>query len=118
MLVQGHTATLNSTYKPELIRNPVVLLEHGPWRGIDDVEIGTAEWVDWHNHTGLHGRLGDIPSLPPRGPSGSAAFLSPLDAYNADDPRTEARWNAITRVPEDLIGVCGSRTLPFTVVLQ
>ncbi len=52
---------LNSTYKTELIRNPVVLLENGPWKGIDDLEISTAEWVDWHNNTRLHGSLGDIP---------------------------------------------------------
>ena len=42
---------LNSLYKAELIRN------HGPWTGITDVEIATAEWVDWYNERRLHGEL-------------------------------------------------------------
>lgn len=43
---------LNSLYKAELIRNK------GPWRGIDDVEIATAEWVHWFNTYRPHGALG------------------------------------------------------------
>jgi putative transposase len=35
-------------YKTELIRR------RGPWRGIDDVELATLEWVDWYNHRRLH----------------------------------------------------------------
>jgi putative transposase len=35
-------------YKTELIRR------HGPWRGLDDVELATLEWVDWYNHRRLH----------------------------------------------------------------
>jgi hypothetical protein len=23
-----------------------------PWKGFDDLEIATAEWVDWFNHVG------------------------------------------------------------------
>ena len=45
----------NSLYKAELIRH------QGPWRGIDDVEIATAEYIDWYNHRRLHGQLGLIP---------------------------------------------------------
>jgi len=33
-------------YKTELIRNT------GPWRGLDDVEFGTLEWVDWWSRSG------------------------------------------------------------------
>ena len=46
---------LNSLYKAELIRN------RGPWVGINDVEIATAEWVDWYNERRLHGELGHVP---------------------------------------------------------
>src|SRR5690606_33275618 len=41
-------------YKTELIRN------RGPWRGLDDLELATLEWVDWFNHRRLfedHGRI-------------------------------------------------------------
>ena len=31
-------------YKTELIK------PRRPWRSVDDLEIATAEWVDWFNH--------------------------------------------------------------------
>ena len=43
-------------YKTELIRNK------GPWRGLDDVEFGTLEWVDWWNNRRL---LQPIEMIPP-----------------------------------------------------
>jgi putative transposase len=42
-------------YKTELIRR------RGPWRGLDDVEYATLEYVDWFNHQRLHGELGLVP---------------------------------------------------------
>ena len=42
-------------FKTELIRR------RGPWRGLDDVELATLEWVDWYNTRRLHGELGHIP---------------------------------------------------------
>lgn len=45
----------NSLYKAELIRHK------GPWKGLDDVETGTAGYVDWFNHRRLHGELGLVP---------------------------------------------------------
>ena len=47
--------TINGLYKTELIK------PRGPWTGIDDVEIATAEWVDWFNHRRLYEYCGDIP---------------------------------------------------------
>jgi putative transposase len=41
-------------YKTELVRN------RGPWRGLDDLELATLEWVDWFNTRRLfedHGRI-------------------------------------------------------------
>lgn len=46
---------LNSLYKAELIRN------RGPWTGINDVEIATAEYIDWFNNRRLHGEIGHVP---------------------------------------------------------
>jgi putative transposase len=45
----------NSLFKAELVRNC------GPWKGIDDLEIAVAEYVDWFNHRRLHGEIGLIP---------------------------------------------------------
>lgn len=47
--------SLIGLFKIELIRR------HGPWRGLDDVELATLEWVDWYNHRRLHSTNGNVP---------------------------------------------------------
>ncbi len=47
--------TIIGLYKTELIRR------RGPWKGLDDVEYATLEWVDWFNHRRLLEPIGDIP---------------------------------------------------------
>jgi putative transposase len=47
--------TVNGLYKAELI-NP-----HGPWRTVEEVELGTARWVHFWNTRRLHSACGDIP---------------------------------------------------------
>ncbi|MEU3434701.1 IS3 family transposase [Streptomyces sp. NPDC006863] len=38
------------------------LIEPGrPWRTLSQVELATAEWVDWYCHRRLHGKIGHIP---------------------------------------------------------
>ncbi|EHM28704.1 putative integrase component [Streptomyces sp. W007] len=32
-----------------------------PWRTLSQVELATAEWVDWYCHRRLHGEIGHIP---------------------------------------------------------
>jgi putative transposase len=32
-----------------------------PRRTLADVELATAEWVDWYNHHRLHGEIGHVP---------------------------------------------------------
>ncbi|WP_193746416.1 integrase core domain-containing protein [Demequina aestuarii] len=51
---------LNSLFKAECIRNPMMRPE-GAWRNVSDVEIATAEYVDWFNHRRLHGEIGLVP---------------------------------------------------------
>ena len=51
---------LNSLFKAELVRGPA-RRGKGPWRGIDELEIGVVEWVDWYNQRRLHGELGYVP---------------------------------------------------------
>jgi len=47
--------TIIGLYKTELIRR------RGPWKGIDDVEYATLEWVDWFNHRRLLEPIGNVP---------------------------------------------------------
>ncbi len=47
--------SINGLYKTELVRNK------GPWRGLDDLELATLEWVDWFNHRRLFEDRGRIP---------------------------------------------------------
>ena len=47
--------TVNGLFKTELVRR------RGPWRGLDDLELATLEWVDWWNHRRLHEALGYVP---------------------------------------------------------
>jgi len=47
--------TINGLYKTELIK------KSGPWRGVDHVELATAEWVGWFNHRRLYEYCGDVP---------------------------------------------------------
>ncbi|MGW0545315.1 integrase core domain-containing protein [Streptomyces griseoincarnatus] len=32
-----------------------------PWKTLSQVELATAEWIDWYNHRRLHGEIGHIP---------------------------------------------------------
>ena len=47
--------TIIGLYKTELIRR------RGPWKGIDQVEYATLEWVDWFNHRRLLEPIGHVP---------------------------------------------------------
>ncbi len=49
--------SLIGLYKTELIHR------RSPWKGLDDVELATLEYVDWFNHRRLHGTCGDIPPV-------------------------------------------------------
>ena len=42
-------------YKTEVIRR------EGPWKGLDDVEFATLDWVCWYNDKRLLEPIGDIP---------------------------------------------------------
>ncbi len=47
--------TVNGLYKAELIHR------QGPWRSVEQVELATAEWVDWWNTRRLHEACGYLP---------------------------------------------------------
>ena len=47
--------TIIGLYKTELI------YKDGPWRGVEQVELKTLDWVDWFNNLRLFGPIGNIP---------------------------------------------------------
>ena len=44
-------------FKTELIK------PRRPWKTLSEVELATAEWVDWYCHHRLHGEIGHIPPV-------------------------------------------------------
>jgi transposase InsO family protein len=47
--------TINGLFKAEVVHR------RGPWRGLEDVEFATLEWVDWFNNRRLLEPIGNIP---------------------------------------------------------
>jgi transposase InsO family protein len=47
--------TINGLYKAEVIHHL------GPWKGLEDVEFATLEWVAWYNTHRVMRPLGDLP---------------------------------------------------------
>jgi len=47
--------SVNGLYKAELV------YRRGPWRGTEDLELATLEWVDWFNNRRLFAALGYVP---------------------------------------------------------
>ena len=47
--------TVNGLYKTELV------YRRGPWRGREDLELATLEWVDWFNKQRLFSAIGYLP---------------------------------------------------------
>ncbi|MEU8140260.1 IS3 family transposase [Streptodolium elevatio] len=44
-------------FKTELIK------PRQPWASLSQVELATAEWIDWYNHRRLHGEIGHLPPV-------------------------------------------------------
>lgn len=45
---------INGLYKTERIK------PRRPWKGLDDLEIATAEWIDWYNNQWPHEYCDDL----------------------------------------------------------
>jgi transposase InsO family protein len=69
--------TTNGLYKAEVIR------PNGPWRGIEEVEFATLEWVDWFNNRRLLEPIGNIPPVE----------FEAMYAQSQESPTTEAGLN-------------------------
>lgn len=44
-------------FKTELIK------PRRPWKTLSQVELATAEWIDWYCHRRLHSEIGHIPPV-------------------------------------------------------
>ena len=47
--------SINSLYKAE------VIYKEGPWRGLEEVERATLDWVEWFNNRRILEPIGDVP---------------------------------------------------------
>ncbi|AXE81295.1 hypothetical protein C5746_34985 [Streptomyces atratus] len=54
-MADGALSPPHCLYKTELIK------PQRPRKALGDVELATAEWVDWYNHSRLHGEIGHVP---------------------------------------------------------
>jgi putative transposase len=80
--------TIIGLYKAELIRR------RGPWRGIDDVEYATLEWVDWFNHRRLMEPIGHVP---------------PAEFEDAYRRKEDPKYSPVLTTPSDVPRVPWSR---------
>ena len=69
--------SFNGLYKWELIH------PKGPWRGLDDVEFATLEYVDWFNHRRLHGEIEPGPGYTTPAEFEAAHYRQPISAEQA-----------------------------------
>ncbi len=70
--VAGIAASIGSVgdaYDNALMESAIGLLKtelikpRRPWKTLSDVELATAEYVDWYNHRRLHGEIGHVPPV-------------------------------------------------------
>ena len=71
--------SFNGLYKWGLI------CKQGPWRGLDDVEFATLEYVDWFNHRRLHGEITD-----------DASYITPTEHETRFYDQTPTASEAVT----------------------
>ena len=75
--------SFNGLYKWELI------YPKGPWRGLDDVEFATLEYVDWFNNRRLHGEIEPGPGFTTPAAFETAHYRQQDSADQAETQTTE-----------------------------
>jgi putative transposase len=65
--IAGSIGTVGDAYDNALMESAIGLYKteliklRGPWRTLAEVELATAEWIDWYNNRRLHGEIGHVP---------------------------------------------------------
>jgi putative transposase len=83
--------TIIGLYKTELIRR------RGPWKGIDDVEDATLEWVDWFNHRRLLEPIGHLRPAELRPHSKARRTQLPCSTQATESPINPGRFTSLCR---------------------
>jgi hypothetical protein len=85
--------TVNGLYKTEL------LYRRGLWRGREDLELATLEWVDWFNHRHLFSAIGYL--LPAEYEAETSALLvtAAVGTQEKHSPLNPGRFTSILGRP-------------------
>lgn len=75
----------------------------GPWRTVDDVELGTLTWVDWWNHRRLLWPIGGMPPAEFETNWLAQAENQPLRATRSDDPGADGMTGAVDCDPRGAV---------------
>ena len=65
--IAGSIGTVGDAYDNALMESAIglykteLITRRGPWRTLTDVELATAEWIDWYNNRRLHSEIGHVP---------------------------------------------------------
>ncbi|MEU8653574.1 IS3 family transposase [Streptomyces sp. NPDC048737] len=67
--IAASTGSVDDAYDNALMESTIGLFKtepikpRRPWKTLPDVELATAEYVDWYNHRRLHGEIGHVPPV-------------------------------------------------------
>ncbi|WP_436969492.1 IS3 family transposase [Actinacidiphila glaucinigra] len=67
--IAASTGSVGDAYDNALMESTIglfktELIKPGrPWKTLSQVELATAEWVDWYCHRRLHGEIGHVPPV-------------------------------------------------------
>ncbi|MCY0955347.1 IS3 family transposase, partial [Streptomyces sp. H27-S2] len=67
--IAASIGSVGDAYDNALMESTIGLFKTGlikpgrPWKTLSQVELATAEWVDWYCHRRLHGEIGHIPPV-------------------------------------------------------
>jgi Integrase core domain len=88
-------------YKTELIHR------RGPWRSLEQVELGTAEWVDWWNQRRPHSAIDTCRRPSSSGAGGSKGrlpdVLPPPRRLGGEKPRSGTAQRGSTTSPRTIV---------------
>ncbi|WP_338899974.1 integrase core domain-containing protein [Streptomyces sp. TG1A-60] len=98
--IAASIGSVGDAYDNALMESTIGLLEtevikpQRPWRSLAQVELATAEWADWYNHTRLH-EIGTR-FWPDRATARAGIFDFIEAFYNRRRLRKHVRWGYLT----------------------